>query len=221
MRQAKKVTSQNQSQLNFPARLTERYRPERLADFIGMDKAKKILQAFAQNPRSEAFLFWGPSGLGKTSMALALAKELGAEIHHIASQQCTVDAIQDVSRRCWYVPMGGRFHVVLVDEADRMTPAAQLALLSKLDATEPSPNTIWIFTCNETSGLERRFLSRCKVLEFDRKTVKDSLTVLLRRVWRQEAPQTAPLPDFDSMANFSGGNVRDALNNLELEVMAI
>jgi len=217
----RKAKNKQQSELIFPARLTERYRPERLVDFIGMERPKKVFQAFAQNPRSEAFLLWGPSGLGKTSMALALAKEIGAEIHHIASQQCTVDAIQEVSRRCWYVPMGGRFHVVLVDEADRMTNLAQLALLSKLDATEPSPNTIWIFTCNETSGLERRFLSRCKVLEFDRKTVKAGLSLLLRRVWRQEAPATAPLPDFDLMANFSGGNVRDAMNNLELEVMAL
>lgn len=217
----KDKTPKSQSQLVFPARLTERYRPERLADFIGMERPKKILQAFAQNPRSEAFLLWGPSGLGKTSMALALAKEIGAEIHHIASQQCTVDAIQDVSRGCWYVPMGGQFHVVIVDEADRMTNAAQLALLSKLDATEPSPNTIWIFTCNSTDGLEKRFLSRCKVLEFSRNSVKDEMIVLLRKIWRQEAPATAALPDFNSIANFSGGNVRDAMNNLEMEVMAL
>ena len=44
---------------------------------------------------------------------------------------------------------------MLVDEADRMTPAAQLALLSKLDATAIPPNTIFIFTCNETDGLSR------------------------------------------------------------------
>lgn len=60
----------------------------------------------------------------------------------------------------------GGFHVVLADEADQMTNAAQLALLSKLDSTDPAPNTIWIFTANDTQRLERRFLSRCKLLEF-------------------------------------------------------
>jgi DNA polymerase III delta prime subunit len=70
-------------------------------------------------------------------------------------------------RHCWYAPLTpGGFHVVLADEADQMTNAAQLGLLSKLDSTDPAPNTIWIFTANDTERLERRFLSRCKVLEF-------------------------------------------------------
>jgi DNA polymerase III delta prime subunit len=60
----------------------------------------------------------------------------------------------------------GGFHVVLADKADQMTNAAQLSLLSKLDSTDPAPNTIWIFTATDTERLERRFLSRCKVLEF-------------------------------------------------------
>ena len=47
-----------------------------------------------------------------------------------------------------------------------MTPAAQLALLSKLDATAFPPNTVFIFTCNSTDGLEPRFLPRCRVIEF-------------------------------------------------------
>jgi hypothetical protein len=47
-----------------------------------------------------------------------------------------------------------------------MTNAAQLALPSKLDSTDAVPNTIWIFTANDTERLERRFLSRCKLLEF-------------------------------------------------------
>ncbi len=47
-----------------------------------------------------------------------------------------------------------------------MTPAAQLALLSKLDATAFPPNTVFIFTCNATDSLEPRFLTRCRVIEF-------------------------------------------------------
>jgi DNA polymerase III delta prime subunit len=85
----------------------------------------------------------------------------------IPSQKCNAQSIEDTVRHCWYAPLTpGGFHVVLADEADQMTNAAQLALLSKLDSTDPAPNTIWIFTANDTERLERRFLSRCKVLEF-------------------------------------------------------
>jgi len=51
-------------------------------------------------------------------------------------------------------------------EADGMTNPAQLALLSKLDATAFPPNTIFVFTCNGTDGLEPRFISRCRTVEF-------------------------------------------------------
>jgi DNA polymerase III delta prime subunit len=66
----------------------------------------------------------------------------------------TLEAVQHVCRQCHYSPRQRenwqpvRFHLVLIDEADQMSNAAQLALLSKLDATAFPPNTIFIFTCN-------------------------------------------------------------------------
>ena len=65
---------------------------------------------------------------------------------------------------CQYVPMSGfKMHLVLIDEADQMSPAAQVSLLSKLDATNAAPATVWIFTSNATDRLEPRFLraARC------------------------------------------------------------
>jgi Holliday junction resolvasome RuvABC ATP-dependent DNA helicase subunit len=74
-----------QSDLAFPQSLVEKYRPLRIADFIGLERPKKVLSAFCKRPASGAWLFIGPSGLGKSTMALALAAELQAELHKIPS----------------------------------------------------------------------------------------------------------------------------------------
>jgi replication-associated recombination protein RarA len=115
-----------QADLAFPQCLTEKYRPTRIADFIGLERPKKVLSAFRKRPTSGAWLFVGPSGVGKSTMALALAEELQAELHKIPSQKCNAQTIDDTVRHCWYAPMmAGGFHVVLADEADQMTNAAQ------------------------------------------------------------------------------------------------
>jgi DNA polymerase III delta prime subunit len=93
-------------------------------------------------------------------------------------------------------------------------------LLSPLDSTAPVPDTIFIFTCNSTKGLEPRFLSRCIVLEFSTKDLNGDLTALLRKVWTHEAPDNTPAPDLDVIAHDAGGNIRDALNKLEVEILA-
>ena len=210
-----------QTDLAFPQSLAEKYRPTRIADFIGLERPKKVLSAFCKRPRSGGWLFVGPSGLGKSTMALALASELQAELHKIPSQKCTVSAIEDVVRQCWYAPMTpGGFHIVLADEADAMSDAAQLQLLSKLDSVDPAPNTIWVFTANGTERLERRFLSRCKVLEFSSYGLAGEIAAYLDRVWHAEGGN-GNRPDFERLAKDSRNNVRDCLMRLEVELMAL
>jgi len=80
-----------QADLAFPQSLTEKYRPTRIADFIGLDRAKKVLTAFSKRPASGAWLFVGPSGVGKSTMALALAAELQAS--------CTKFPVRSVTSR--------------------------------------------------------------------------------------------------------------------------
>jgi replication-associated recombination protein RarA len=205
--------------LPFPKPLAEKYRPRAIADFIGLDKTKRILGKFATNPYQSAWIFIGPPGTGKTTMALALAETLRAEVHHIPSQQCNVVNVEDVIRQCWYVPVSGGFHLVLVDEADKMSNAAQLHFLSKLDATAFPPQTIFVFTCNATQGLESRFLSRTRQIEFSSYGMASEATRLLEFIWHREA-NGASAPNFARIVKESSNNVRDALMTLETELLA-
>lgn len=212
-------------ELNFPQPLSEKYRPRKLNEFIGLERQRKILSAFSQRPVSCAWLFVGPSGTGKSTAALALAEELAAELHKIPSQSCNLATISDVVRQCWNMPYNwtlgrpAQFHVVLADEADQMSNAAQLALLSKLDSTDAVPNTIWVFTANESERLEKRFLSRCRVLEFSSYGMRSEIAALLARVWESETGKPGEL-NWERIAKDSGTNVRAALSALELELLA-
>lgn len=204
--------------LAFPQSLSEKYRPRRIADFIGLEKQRKILSKLTAHPFASAWLFVGASGTGKTSIALAIAAELGAEVHHVGSQQCKLETLETVVRQCNFVPLSGGFHVVICDEADAMSDAAQKYLLSKLDSSEPVPNTIWIFTANTTDKLETRFLSRCRVLEFSAYGLNGDLVALLRRVWQAET-NGAPEPTWKTIT--AGNNVRGSLHALETEMMSL
>lgn len=204
----------------FPQPLAEKYRPRTIGEFAGLEKAKRILGRFAANPYQSAWLFVGPPGVGKTTMALALAETLSAELHHIPSQQCNVAAVEDVIRQCWYVPASGGFHLLLVDEADSMSSAAQLHFLSKLDATAFPPQTIFVFTCNATQGLEPRFLSRTRQIEFSSYGIAGEATRLLESIWQREASGAAA-PNFSRIVKESANNVRDALMFLETELLAV
>jgi replication-associated recombination protein RarA len=89
----------------FPQSLAEKYRPLAIGDFAELEKPKRILSKFPANPYASAWRFVGPPGVGKTTMALALAKTLGAEVHHIPSQQCVVGNVEDViSSRIGWIP---------------------------------------------------------------------------------------------------------------------
>lgn len=150
---------------------------------------------------------------------MALAAQLPAELHHIPSRNCDLDTVEEIAHKCHYFPWNGKFHLVLVDEADQMTYAAQLAFLSKLDATAFPPNTIFIFTAKATDLLEKRFMSRCHVLTFGTDGIEAKLGAYLARARFTETSKKNGI-DFKNLAAQSEGNVRDAMNRLEVELMA-
>jgi replication-associated recombination protein RarA len=215
-------SSSEQSALSFPQSLTEKYRPRTMAEFVGLAKPKAICASLAARPFESGWVFVGPSGTGKTTMAAALAELIPAEVHHIPSQECNLPTLERIARICQYVPMAGKkMHMILVDEADQMTAAAQLYCLSKLDGTAKLPNTIWIFTCNSIDRFEGRFLSRNKVIEFSSYGIAQDAAALLARIWQENAPAGAAAPNFARIVKESNNNVRESLMKLELELMMV
>jgi replication-associated recombination protein RarA len=210
----------------FPQPLTEKYRPRTIGAFAGLDKVKKIMSKLATSPFNSAWFFLGPSGTGKTTMALALAAEMPGEVHHIASKACDLDTVREIARQCHWCPRMAndwtpcKMHVVIVDEADQMSYPAQLAFLSLLDATAFPPNTIFIFTGNDTANLEARFLSRCRVLEFSSYGISKDASALLERVWDAEADNPVERPNFARIVKEANNNIRESLMRLETEIMS-
>ena len=197
--------------------LVEAYKPLAIDGFVGLAKPKAILRRVADTPYESAWLFLGPSGTGKTTMALAFADTVGAEVHHIASKACDLETVNEVVRKCWYQPMFNAWHVVIVDEADQMSKPAQLAFLSKLDTTAMPPKTIFVFTANDTKALEDRFLSRVRTLTFDHPPVAET-ALLLHGIWQNEA-KGKPGPNYFGILDDAAGNVRRALMSLEMDLM--
>ena len=210
-----------QPALTFADPLYTRYRPQAIADFCGLAEVKRSLAGFVAKPRDCGILFVGPAGTGKTSMALALAHELRAIRHHVSAQECTVDRVRDLAFTCrYYPPMGYDRHIVIVDEADLMSAAAQNALLSYLDGTNTIEKCTWVFTCNSIERLHERFVSRCRQLAFSTYGIQADAAKLLERIWNENAHGSAPL-NFARTIKEQNGNIRAAISILESKLDAM
>lgn len=168
-----------QRTFEFQQSLTAKYLPERVSGLVGLSRAKRVLTNILSTPRPMALVFLGDPGRGKTAIAFAFANDLGASVRYIGAQRCTVEELDGAWEAMNHFPPKGNWWVCIVDEADQMTERAQLRWLSKGDLAaslkpvmggsfepgKPLP-IVWIFTCNQTERFEKRFLTRCMVLDF-------------------------------------------------------
>jgi DNA polymerase III delta prime subunit len=144
----------------------ERYRPTTVNDCILPDRLKKPFQEYVDRKEIPNLMLTGSAGVGKTTVAKAMCDEIG--INHLyinASENRGIDVLRTTIRNyASTVSLTGGLKVIILDEADYLTPEAQAAMRGAIE--EFSANCTFIFTCNFKSKLIDAIHSRCSVIDF-------------------------------------------------------
>ena len=201
--------------------LYRKYRPKTLEDVCGQETIVKILKnSIRKNEINHAYLFAGPRGTGKTSIAKIFAKIVNCENLKdcVPCEKCTsctqtnnsdiieidaasnngVDEIRELRNKVNLVPSYGKYKVYIIEEAEKMTPQAQNALLKTIE--EPPEYVVFIMLCNSMEQILPTILSRCIVLKM--KPVRDD-------EMRKYLMQVLKIPDYraEICIAFARGNV--------------
>jgi len=219
--------------------LYRKYRPQGFDEVVGQEAVVRTLQnAIAHNQVRQAYLFAGPRGTGKTSMARILAKALncvgaggpsptpdttchvcvaianGASLDVVemdAASQRGIDDIREIRDRVVLQPVEGRYKVYILDEAHQLTDAAWNALLKLIE--EPPPHLLFVFCTTELVKVIPTVRSRCQTFVFQRPRLSELVT-LLRRVADGEGIQ-AQDSALSLIARSAHGSFRDAVSTLD------
>ena len=145
---------------------TQRYRPHKIADAILPVGLKKIFQTYVDEGAVSNLLLAGSPGVGKTTAAMAMLDELGADyIMKNASLEGNIDMLRTtIQQFASSMSLAGGRKYVILDEADRITAAAQEGLRAFME--EFARNTSFLFTCNDKSRIIPALHSRCAVIDF-------------------------------------------------------
>ena len=215
--------------------LYRKYRPSNLDDVVGQEEIKKILSTSIVNGTiTHAYLFSGPRGTGKTTMAKILAKMVNClnPVNGNPCNECTncknlfnssdiieidaasnngVDEIRDLREKANLVPSMCKYKVYIIDEVHMLTVQAFNALLKTLE--EPPKHVIFILATTEYHKIPLTITSRCQKFQFNK--IDDNLIVLrLRKIADLEKIEITDEALME-IAKISDGGMRDSINFLD------
>ena len=212
--------------------LARKFRPQSFEDVAGQEHVVKTLRnAISQGRVAHAFLFSGPRGVGKTSVARILAKSLNCEKGPTATpcNECAncreitdgssldvreidgasnrgIDEIRELRENVKFAPAAAKYKIYIIDEVHMLTREAFNALLKTLE--EPPAHVIFIFATTENHKVPATILSRCQCYDFRRISLRE-IAVNLGKVAQSEKIQISPAA-LSWIAEAGDGSMRDA-----------
>lgn len=196
----------------------EKYRPHRLADIVGHQTIVPRLQSYAKNRNLPNMMFTGPAGVGKTSAAVALARELFSDdfernfLELNASDERGIDVvrntIKDFART---LAFNTSFKIIFLDESDALTSDAQQALRRTME--KYTKTCRFILSCNYSSRILEPIQSRCVVFRFKPLSAGD-VEHQIRIVAEKEKLSLDPKA-LAALSYLAEGDLRKAINTLQ------
>lgn len=212
------------------------YRPQAFSEVAGQKHIVRTIEnALANNKIAHAYLFCGPRGTGKTSMAKLFAKALnceeglGHQCNHCSNCQSVTDGshpdvieidaasnngveeVRDLIEKVKYLPIKGKYKVYIIDEVHMMTSGAFNALLKTLE--EPPAHVVFILATTEPHKVLPTIVSRCQRYDFT-KVEDDAIREKMVEILNNEKINY-DMPSVNAIIDLADGGVRDALSILE------